>query len=166
MKLKLICTVLSSNWNRKSVVSVMSCISVLIQESYDGWQSVCYPYSLGMILVPVYTGVQWWLVVCLPSVRGGSGNSAGMIQDWTSGAVNSTSCHSRYAAVSRSMFNICLCLRMLASLCVCAKEQICIWPNWCHCHSLYLAPVNPDWFYLPGFAFLVLAHPGSPEQNP
>jgi len=25
-------------------------------------------------------------------------------------------------------------------------------------HSL--APVNPDWFYLPGFTFLVLAHPG------
>jgi len=29
----------------------------------------------------------------------------------------------------------------------------------CHCHSLSLAPVNPDWFYLPGFTFLVLAHP-------
>jgi len=28
------------------------------------------------------------------------------------------------------------------------------------------APVNPDWFYLPGFTFLVLAHPGSPGQNP
>jgi len=24
--------------------------------------------------------------------------------------------------------------------------QICIWPSWCHCHSLSLAPVNPDWF--------------------
>ena len=31
---------------------------------------------------------------------------------------------------------------------------------------LSLAPVNPDWFYLPGFTFLVLAHPGSPGQNP
>jgi len=25
-----------------------------------------------------------------------------------------------------------------------------IWPSWCHCHSLSLAPVNPDWFYLSG----------------
>jgi len=31
-----------------------------------------------------------------------------------------------------------------------------------HC----LAPVNPDWFYLPGFIFLVPAHPAGPEQNP
>jgi len=26
--------------------------------------------------------------------------------------------------------------------------------------------VNSDWFYLPGFTFLVLAHPGSPRQSP
>jgi len=32
--------------------------------------------------------------------------------------------------------------------------------------SCYLAPVNPDWFYLLGFTFLVLAHPGSLGQNP
>ena len=32
------------------------------------------------------------------------------------------------------------------------EVQICIWPRICHCHSLSLvAPVNPDWFYLPGF---------------
>jgi len=55
---------------------------------------------------------------------------------------------------------------MLACLCVWVKVQICIWPSWCHCHSLFLAPVNPDWFYLPGFTFLVLAHTGSPGQNP
>jgi len=24
----------------------------------------------------------------------------------------------------------------------------CIWPCGCHCRSLSLAPVNPDWFYL------------------
>ena len=32
------------------------------------------------------------------------------------------------------------------------EVQICIWPSWCHCHSLSLAPANPDWFYwyLPG----------------
>jgi len=28
-----------------------------------------------------------------------------------------------------------------------------------------LAPVNPDWFYLLGNTFLVLAHPGSPGQS-
>ena len=39
---------------------------------------------------------------------------------------------------------------MLALLCVWVKVKICIWPNWCHCHWLSLAPVNPDWFYLPG----------------
>jgi len=26
---------------------------------------------------------------------------------------------------------------------------------------LSLAPLNPDWFFLPGFTFLVPAHPGS-----
>ena len=46
------------------------------------------------------------------------------------------------------------------------KVQICIWPSWCHCISLSLAPINPYWFYLPGFTFLVLAHLGSRGQNP
>jgi len=30
------------------------------------------------------------------------------------------------------------------------EVQICIWPSWCHCHSLSLEPVNPDWFYSSG----------------
>jgi len=47
---------------------------------------------------------------------------------------------------------------MLAWLCIWVKVQICIWPSWCHCHPLFLAPVNQDWFYLPGFTFLVQAH--------
>jgi len=47
---------------------------------------------------------------------------------------------------------------MLAWLCVWVKVQICIWPSWCHCHALSLAAVNPDWFYLPVFTFLELAH--------
>ena len=35
---------------------------------------------------------------------------------------------------------------------ICLGEvQICIWPSWCHYHSLSLASVNPDWF-----TFLVL----------
>jgi len=38
--------------------------------------------------------------------------------------------------------------------------------------DLHMAPMtplpltDPDWFYLPGFTFLVLADPGSPRQNP
>ena len=39
---------------------------------------------------------------------------------------------------------------ILSWLCVWVKVQICIWPSWCHCHSLSLAPVNPDWVYLSG----------------
>jgi len=35
-----------------------------------------------------------------------------------------------------------------------------------HYHSLSLAPINPDWFYLPGFTFLVPDYLGSPGQNP
>jgi len=34
--------------------------------------------------------------------------------------------------------------RVLAWLSVWDKVQICMWPSWCHCHSLYFAPVNPD----------------------
>jgi len=29
-----------------------------------------------------------------------------------------------------------------------------------------LAPVNPDWFYFPGFIFLVAAQLGSPGHSP
>jgi len=54
---------------------------------------------------------------------------------------------------------------MLAWLSVWGKVQICIWPSRCHCLSLSLAAVNPDWFYLPDFTFLVPAHPGSPGQR-
>jgi len=54
---------------------------------------------------------------------------------------------------------------MLAWLCIWVQVQICIRPSWCHCHSLSLAPVNPEWFHLAGFTFLVPAHLGSPGQN-
>jgi len=33
---------------------------------------------------------------------------------------------------------------VLAWLSVCGEVQICIWPGWCDCHSLSLAPENPD----------------------
>jgi len=55
---------------------------------------------------------------------------------------------------------------MLAWLPVWGEVQVCIWPCWCICHSLSFAPVNPGWFYLPGFTFLVSAHLGSPKQSP
>jgi len=38
--------------------------------------------------------------------------------------------------------------------------QICIWPSRCYCHLLSLAPVNPDWFYLPGFYLSGTDSPG------
>jgi len=55
---------------------------------------------------------------------------------------------------------------VLACLCVCNEVQICISPSWCHCHSLYLAPVNPDWFYQNGSAFLVPAYWVVVEKRP
>jgi len=39
-------------------------------------------------------------------------------------------------------------------ICLGRGADLHIWPSWCHCHSLFLASVNPDWFYLPGFTFL------------
>ena len=47
-----------------------------------------------------------------------------------------------------------------------ALVQICIWPSWCHCHSLSLAAVNPDWFYHNGSAFLEPAYPGCHGKKP
>jgi len=42
---------------------------------------------------------------------------------------------------------------VLAWLFVCSDVQICIWPSWCHCHSLSLASVKsrlvlPFWYRL------------------
>jgi len=48
---------------------------------------------------------------------------------------------------------------VLAWLSVWDKMQICVWPSWCHCHSLSLASVK-SWLVL------VLAHPGNPGQGP
>jgi len=42
---------------------------------------------------------------------------------------------------------------VLAWLSVWSELQICISPSWCHCHSLSLAPVNPDRFYQNGLLF-------------
>jgi len=49
---------------------------------------------------------------------------------------------------------------MLAWLSVWDEVQLLLLP------LLSLDPVNRDWFYLPGFTFLVPAHLGSPTQNP
>ena len=42
---------------------------------------------------------------------------------------------------------------VLAWLCVWSEVQTCIWPSWCHCHSLFLASVKsrlvlPCWYRL------------------
>ena len=42
---------------------------------------------------------------------------------------------------------------VLAWLSVCSKVQTCIWPSWCHCHSLSLASLKsrlvlPFWYRL------------------
>jgi len=39
---------------------------------------------------------------------------------------------------------------VLAWLSVWSKVQTRIGPSWCRCHSLSLASVNPDWFFLAG----------------
>jgi len=51
---------------------------------------------------------------------------------------------------------------VLAWLSVWSEVQTCIWPSWCHCHSLSLASVKPRsvlsfWYRLPP--------PGSPGQR-
>ena len=51
---------------------------------------------------------------------------------------------------------------MLAWLSVWSEVQTCIWPSWCHCHSLSLASVKKNHI---GFTFLVSAHPGSPRKR-
>jgi len=48
---------------------------------------------------------------------------------------------------------------VLAWLSVWSKMQTCIWPSWCHCHSLSLASVKSS------FTFLVPAYPGSRWQR-
>jgi len=53
---------------------------------------------------------------------------------------------------------------MLVWLSVWGEVQICIRPRWCHCHSIACYSKS-QLFYLPGFTFLVMAHPGSPGQN-
>jgi len=52
--------------------------------------------------------------------------------------------------------------RLLAWLSVWREVQTCIWPSWCHCHSLSLAPVKSIQI---GFTSLVPAHPGSPRKR-
>ena len=49
---------------------------------------------------------------------------------------------------------------VLAWLSVWREVNTCIWPSWCHCHSLSLASVKSRLV----FTFLVPAHPGSPGR--
>jgi len=48
---------------------------------------------------------------------------------------------------------------VLAWLSIWGKVQICIWPSWCHCHSLSLPSVKSR-------LVLVPTHLGNPEQSP
>jgi len=50
---------------------------------------------------------------------------------------------------------------VLAWLSVWSEVQTCMWPSWCHFHSLSLAPVKSRLV----FTFLVPAYPGSPGQR-
>ena len=51
---------------------------------------------------------------------------------------------------------------VLMWLSVWSKVQTCIWPSWCHCHSLTVSCFSKIQI---GFTFLVPAHPGSPGQR-
>ena len=51
---------------------------------------------------------------------------------------------------------------VLAWLSIWSEMQTCIWPSWCHCHSLSLASVKSRLI----FTFLVPAHLGSPGKGP
>jgi len=50
---------------------------------------------------------------------------------------------------------------VLAWFSVWSKVQSCIWPSWCHCHSLclYFSKIQI------GFTSLELVHPGSPAKR-
>ena len=50
---------------------------------------------------------------------------------------------------------------VLAWLSVWSEMQTCIWPSWCHCHSLSCFSKIQI-----GFTFLVPAYPGSPGKGP
>jgi len=50
---------------------------------------------------------------------------------------------------------------VLTWLSVWSEVQTCIWPRWCHCHSLSLAFSKIQI----AFTFLVLAYPGSPGKR-
>ena len=50
---------------------------------------------------------------------------------------------------------------VLAWLSAWSEVQTCIWPSWCHCHSLSFASVKSTLV----FTFLVPAHLGSPGQR-
>jgi len=57
------------------------------------------------------------------------------------------------------------CCAAYARLCICVLILLPI-PAVTADATATLAPVNPDWFYFPSFVFPVLAHPGSPGENP
>ena len=55
--------------------------------------------------------------------------------------------------------------RVLAWLSVWSEVQTCIWPSWCHCHSVYLAPVKSRLF-LPFWSFWYRLTRVVPDKRP
>jgi len=51
--------------------------------------------------------------------------------------------------------------RVLEWLCVCSEVQTCIWPSWCHCHSLSIASLT----FQTGFTFPVLTGHNHSEKT-
>ena len=51
---------------------------------------------------------------------------------------------------------------VLAWFSVWSEMQTCIWPSYCHCHSLTVSCFSKIQI---GFTFLVPAHPGSPGKR-
>jgi len=49
--------------------------------------------------------------------------------------------------------------RVLACLFILGEVQMCIWPSWCHCHSLSVASGKSRLILIP-------AHPCNPRQSP
>jgi len=78
-------------------------------------------------------------------------------------------CHKGWLNLGLVFFVFILCCNtfvliggcVLAWLSVWSEMQTCIWPSWCHCHSLYLASVKS----MIGFTFLVPAHLGNPGKR-
>ena len=86
----------------------------------------CIVSIITVLILSCLFKVQRWCLQCFDAVGWAAGRASGLQK--TSGGV-------------------------LAWLSVWSEVQTCIWPSWCHCHSLSLAPVKsrlllPFWYRL------------------